>query len=214
MATKLILDSGKVVVRANRPARRTTHTTHHPPTVPAPRSAATALLLDEAVVEGTFGFFYHVNLGHSVRPQHHRVDWNGVCTCDLGAECSACDSVRDYLAHGGRQAPTPRRGYYPIRPATCPICGAKTYTDQSVGSTNRGEGWGCRNAGTSHYWADRANILKDAISENPWLFPPVVVREGRQVYAWDGVLNNDQVLYVGVLREEVGTVKESAQATL
>lgn len=207
MAAKLILDGGKVVVRANRPARHTTHASHPPS--PAPARSVAAVLDEEIFVEGAFGFFYHVNLGRSVRPQHHRVDWNGICTCDLGADCPATHAVRNYLAHGGQQALMPRHGYYPIRPAACPICGAKTYTDQTLGSPSRGEGWGCRAAGKSHYWADRARILQEGFSANPWLFPPVVVREGKQVHAWGGILNGDQVLYAGVLREEVGTVPEA-----
>jgi hypothetical protein len=33
----------------------------------------------------------------------------------------------------------------------------------------------------------------------------VVVREGRQLNAWDGILENDVVLYPGVLRADLVT---------
>ena len=45
--------------------------------------------------------------------------------------------------------------------------------------------------------------LADKARLNPWLFPPVVRREGQQIYAWDGVTADDVVIYPGVKRSEV-----------
>jgi hypothetical protein len=105
----------------------------------------------------TVGYFYAVNLGDQVRPQHHRVGLNGECTCPLGRTCPAVDAVRSYLAEGGQRADRPPFGYYPVRPAKCPICHSHTSTDVSLSSRNRGEGWICP-SGTSHYWQQRATI--------------------------------------------------------
>ncbi len=114
-----------------------------------------------AVSEATVmvnGYFYAVNLGDDVRPQHHRVGINGECTCPLGRQCPAVDAVRAYLADGGQRAERPPYGYYPMRPAKCPICKSETYYDPSLSSHNRGEGWGCVSGSKSHYWQHRAHI--------------------------------------------------------
>ena len=40
---------------------------------------------------------------------------------------------------------------------------------------------------------------------NPWRFPPVVIRAGQQINAWDGILPTDNVLYPGLLRADLVT---------
>lgn len=103
------------------------------------------------------GFFYAVDLGDHVRPQHHRVGINAECTCALGCSCPAVEAVRVYLAEGGKRAERPVYGFYPVRPAKCPVCHAKTAIAKSLNSRNRGEGWICP-SGKSHYWQHRATI--------------------------------------------------------
>jgi hypothetical protein len=103
------------------------------------------------------GYFYAVDLGDPVRPQHHRVGINGECTCPLGRQCPAVTAVREYLADGGQRAERPPFGYYPVRPARCPVCHAKTAIAESLSSRHRGEGWVCP-SGKSHYWQHRAAI--------------------------------------------------------
>ncbi len=103
------------------------------------------------------GYFYAVDLGDQIRPQHHRVGINGECACFLGRACPAVDAVRSYLAEGGQRAERPPFGYYPVRPAKCPVCHAKTATDGSLSSRHRGEGWVCP-SGKRHYWQHRATI--------------------------------------------------------
>ena len=104
------------------------------------------------------GYFYAVNLGDSVRPQHHRVEINGACTCSLGRDCPAVQALRKFLAEGGQRADRPPYGYYPVHPAKCPVCHAQAYYDPSLSSRNRGAGWACAVGGRSHYWQHRAHI--------------------------------------------------------
>ena len=104
------------------------------------------------------GYFYAVNLGDPVRPQHHRVGINGECTCHLGRACPAVTAVREYLADGGKRAERPPYGFYPVHPAKCPVCHARAYFDPSLSSRNRGAGWACVDGGKSHYWQHRARI--------------------------------------------------------
>ncbi|MBI1793441.1 MAG: hypothetical protein HYR70_04535 [Chloroflexi bacterium] len=120
------------------------------------RSAAMTVRQQLAAVR-VAGYFYAVDLGDPVRPQHHRVGINGECTCSLGRACPAVDAVRSYLAEGGQRAERPPFGYYPVRPARCPVCHANTATAESLSSRNRGEGWICP-SGKSHYWQHRATI--------------------------------------------------------
>lgn len=120
------------------------------------RSAAIRIRQQQATVM-VVGYFYAVDLGDHVRPQHHRVGINAECTCALRCSCPAVDAVRAYLAEGGMRAQRPPYGFYPVRPAKCPICHAKTFNDKSLSSLNRGEGWGCP-SGKSHYWQHRATI--------------------------------------------------------
>ena len=103
------------------------------------------------------GFFYAVDLGDHVRPQHHRVGINAECTCALGCSCPAVEAVRAYLVEGGKRAERPAYGFYPVRPAKCPVCHAKTAIAKSLNSRNRGEGWICP-SGKCHYWQHRATI--------------------------------------------------------
>lgn len=98
------------------------------------------------------GYFYTVNFGLGVRPQHHRVGKNAICTCYLGELCPAVDVVRAYLAAGGERAPEPPPGYYPVIPAKCPICHAKVTFDVKLSSRYRGAGWRCEVGGSAHYW--------------------------------------------------------------
>ena len=111
--------------------------------------------------------------------------------------------MAEYLRTGGQRAPEPPEGYMPYVPDSCPICGGATFDDPEIGfSRQRGVGWGCRQD-KNHYWQWRALVLKKALGENPWYFPPVVIRDGEQIRAWDGIQGTDEVLYQGVLRSEI-----------
>jgi hypothetical protein len=151
------------------------------------------------------GYFYAVDLGPVVKPQQHRVGKNGECSCYLAERCPAVDAVRLYLEAGGERAPEPPPGYYPVRPARCPICGAETVYEPTLSSKRRGAGWRCLKGGAGHYWEKMGQVLAKKFAANPWLFPPVVLREGQQCFAWDGIQDGDQMLYPGVRREEVIT---------
>ena len=181
---------------------------------PAPPLQPTRLLtlraqpesLQLAVAEATvsvIGYFYAVDLGPGVQPRHHRVGKNAICSCYLDERCPAVDAVRAYLAAGGERAPEPPPGFYPVRPLKCPICGAETAYEPSLNSQRRGAGWRCRVAGTAHYWDKMCQVLARKFAANPWLFPPLVLRQGQQCSAWDGIQDGDQVLYPGIRRKEV-----------
>ena len=148
------------------------------------------------------GYFYAVDFGDGVHPRHHRVGKNGICSCYLEEQCPAVDIVRAHLEAGGERAPEPPPGYYPVYPAKCPVCGAKCVADSSLNSRTRGAGWRCTQGGKGHYWKRMGQHLAQKFKNNPWLFPPIVVRDGRQVNAYDGILPGDQALYPGVLRAE------------
>lgn len=145
----------------------------------------------EAVVT-VIGYFYGVDLGYSVQPQHHRVGKDRKCTCGLGADCPAVQAVADYLRAGGLHAPDPPPGYFPVAPQSCPVCGADAYYVAELSSRKRGAGWACARGSETHYWQYHVNVLKGLFAANPWLFPPVVTPDGR-------------VLYAGVRRDEVIT---------
>lgn len=149
------------------------------------------------------GYFYAVDFGPGEHPQHHRVGKDRNCTCRLGGGCPAVTAVADYLRAGGERTPDPPAGYYPVAPTECPICGAETVFDNHLSSKHRGAGWRCRRGGAHHYWQTHINVLRQRLEENPWLFPPVVVRDGKQIKAYDGILPQDQVLYSGVKRAEI-----------
>ena len=125
------------------------------------------------------GYFYAVDFGPGVRPQHHRVGKNAICTCYLGELCPAVDLVRAYLAVGGERAPEPPPGFYQVRLLKCPICGAETAYEPSLNSQRRGAGWRCLKGGSGHYWHKKGLVLAEKFTRNPWLFPPVVLREGQ-----------------------------------
>ena len=156
----------------------------------------------EAVVQVS-GYFYAVDLGLDMRPRSHYVGKDKRCSCPLGPDCPAVPAVVTYLRKGGLRAPDPPHGYYPLAPERCPVCGAPAYFEPKLSSKRRGAGWGCSKAGEKHYWRDRTRILKEAFAANPWRFPPVVVRAGEQLNAWDGILPGDIVLSPGLLRADI-----------
>jgi len=53
------------------------------------------------------------------------------------------------------------------------------------------------------------SVLKQNFAANPWLFTPVVMREGVRVLAYDGILEGDVVLYPGVLRADLVSTNDS-----
>lgn len=105
------------------------------------------------------GYLYRVDFGPEVSPRSHRVDRDQRCACSLGESCPAVLAVIEYLAEGGEPPPEPPRGFYPVTPACCPICGAEAFFDLKLSSRVRGAGWRCSRAGSMHYWEDRARIL-------------------------------------------------------
>jgi hypothetical protein len=151
------------------------------------------------------GYFYVVDLGSDVQPRAHHVGKDKRCTYPLGADCPAVSAVAGYLRRGGQRTPEPPPGYHVLAPETCPICDAPAYFEAKLSTRQHGAGWGCSKKGHSHYWQERSRFLAQALAANPWRFPPVVVREGQQINAWDGILPTDQVLSPGLLRAEIGT---------
>ncbi len=124
------------------------------------KSDPAALQMALAEVEVSIsGFFYAVDFGPGIHPQHHRVGKNAVCSCHLAELCPAVDVVRAYLAAGGEKAPDPPPGYYPVIPAHCPICHAKVTFDVRLSSRQRGAGWRCEVGGSAHYWERMGQML-------------------------------------------------------
>jgi hypothetical protein len=123
-----------------------------------------------------------VDFGLSVRPRVHRVGKNAQCTCSLGRHCPAVAVVRNYLADGGQRAPTPPPGYYPVAPAACPVCGAEVLVDQRLSNKRRGVGWRCKAAGSLHYWQQHVQVLRELVTAQPWIFPPVYDQAGNLLY--------------------------------
>ena len=160
-------------------------------------------VLRDAIVHLS-GYFYIVDLGPDVHPRWHHISKDKHCTCALGSACPAVSIVATYLRNGGERTPDPPRGFYPEAPERCPICGASAYFEPKLTNKRRGAGWGCSKAGEKHYWSDRTRIIKEALAANPWRFPPVVIRAGEQINAWDGIIPGDNVLYPGLLRAEIG----------
>ena len=119
--------------------------------------AKTVAVADDATIM-VIGYFYAVNLGADVRPQHHRVAINGECTCSLGRGCPAAKAVQKYLAEGGERVERPPYGYYSVAPAKCPVCKSSVRFEPSLSSRARGSGWACVTGGKSHYWQHRAHI--------------------------------------------------------
>jgi hypothetical protein len=151
------------------------------------------------------GYHYVVDFGPDVRPRHHYVNKERRCTCLRGTDCPAVSAVADYLRKGGERAPEPPHGFYPYAPEKCPVCGAPAYFEPKFSSKRRGAGWGCSKTGWVHYFHDRTRIIREALALNPWRFPPVVIRDGQQINAWDGTLPSDTVLYPGLLRADLVT---------
>jgi hypothetical protein len=137
------------------------------------------------------GYFYAVDFGYGVKPQHHRVGKDRKCTCTLGAECPAVLAVVDYLKAGGERTPDPPPGFFPVVPLACPICGAETYYVPDLNSKRRGAGWACVKGSETHYWQHHTDVLKGLFAQNPWLFPPVVAPDGKVLYP--GVRRDDLV---------------------
>ncbi|MBM3126256.1 MAG: hypothetical protein FJZ87_14495 [Chloroflexi bacterium] len=138
------------------------------------------------------GYFYAVDFDDSVDSGQHRVGKDRRCTCPLGTACPAVLAVADYLKEGGKRAPDPPPGYFPVAPAVCPVCGAEAYYDSRLNSKRRGAGWACTKGGVSHYWQAHGKVLQELFAKNPWVFPPVIGPDGK-------------VLYPGLRRDEVIT---------
>lgn len=151
------------------------------------------------------GYFYAVDLGPDVHPRIHHVSKGKHCSCSLGKDCPAVSVVAAYLRKGGQRAPDPPHGFFPLAPDRCPVCGAPAYFEPKLSSKRHGAGWGCSKAGEKHYWRDRSRIIKEALAANPWRFPPVVIRAGAQINAWDGIMPGDSILYPGLLRADIIT---------
>lgn len=105
------------------------------------------------------GYFYAVDFGPDVRPRHHRVGKNLLCTCYLGELCPGVDVVRAYLSSGGQSAPDPPPGYYPVIPSRCPMCHAAVRYDRQLSTGERGAGWRCEVGGSAHYWQRMVQVL-------------------------------------------------------
>ncbi len=157
-------------------------------------------LTDTTVVQ-VAGYTYKVDFGPGVQPRFHTVLKTGCCVCTLGADCPAVEAVRDYRKAGGEQAPEPPAGYCATAPQKCPLCGAKAYATGLI-HPQKGLEWAC-SVNSWHYRQQHLKLVLQAHPPSPWRFPPVVVREGRQVNAWQGAQPGDSVLYPGVLEEEV-----------
>jgi hypothetical protein len=171
-------------------------------------------LLATAVVTIT-GYFYRVDFYNgdeikgNLHKSTHRVSKEKRCSCYRGADCPAVSAVAAYLKEGGERAPDPPPGFFQVAPSACPICGKETIYDPSLDSRERGAGWRCIAGGSRHYWETHVSVLKQNFDANPWHFPPVVMREGVRVLAYDGILEEDVVLYPGVLRADLVSTNDS-----
>ena len=160
----------------------------------------TPRLADNTVVR-VEGYSYLVDFGPDIKPRFHTVIKSGHCTCDLGASCPAIESVREYRKVGGEQAKEPPIDYYAVAPEKCPLCGARVYETGLV-HPEKGVEWAC-NANKWHYRQHHLKLVLLTHPPSPWRFPPVVVRAGVQLNAWDGIQPGDSVLYAGVLERNV-----------
>ena len=123
-------------------------------------------ILKEAIIEINHEYFYKVDFGPGVYPQHHIVSHDLFCTCTLEADCPAVTAVRVYLQRRiGETASTPSPGYFPAAPHYCPVCGARAYYEPSLSSHHRGIGWHCSNYGAAHYWQHQGIALRAAYAE-------------------------------------------------
>ena len=128
------------------------------------------------------GYFYAVELDPDDDHRSHWVGKDRSCTCSLGADCPAVQAVARYLQAGGARALDPPPGYYPVAPAECPICGAGVYYLAKLNSRRRGAGWACAAGGERHYWQAHAAVWRELLSQNPWVFPPVLALDGTELY--------------------------------
>jgi hypothetical protein len=147
------------------------------------------------------GYTYLVDFGQGIKPRFHSVLKSGRCTCASGTSCPAVEIVREYRKAGGEQAPEPPTDYYMIAPDKCPMCGARAYAT-GLFHPEKGAEWEC-SANLWHYKQHHLKLVLQARPPSPWRFPPVVVRNGSQINAWDGVNSGDSVLYPGVLERDV-----------
>jgi hypothetical protein len=123
-------------------------------------------LITEAVVKIYHEYFYRVDFGPGVHPQHHIVSHDMYCSCVLEADCPAVTAVKYHLQkEGGEPAKAPRPGYFPAVPHFCPVCGAKTSYEPRLNSRNRGVGWRCATGGTACYWKHQGIVLQVAYTE-------------------------------------------------
>ena len=82
-------------------------------------------ILKEAIITVYHEYFYRVDFGPGVYPQHHIVSHDLYCSCVLEADCPAVTAVKFNLHRGiGTAAKTPDPGYFPTCPHVCPICGS------------------------------------------------------------------------------------------
>jgi hypothetical protein len=157
--------------------------------------------ITETTLVQVAGYLYQVDFGPGIKPRFHSVLKNGRCTCILGADCPAVEAVREYRKAGGEQAPEPPTDYYAIAPERCPLCGARVYSEGLV-HPEKGLEWACC-SNAWHYRQHHLKLVLQAHPSSPWRFPPVVVREGLQINAWEGARSDDRVLYSGVLEKDV-----------
>jgi hypothetical protein len=163
----------------------------------------TPRLVDNTVVR-VEGYTYLVDFGPGIKPRFHAVLKNESCTCHLGAGCPAVEAVREYRKAGGEQAPEPPADYYVSAPEKCPLCGARVYETGLI-HPEKGVEWGC-NASPWHYRQHHLKLVRQFHPQSRWRFPPVVVRDGIQMNAWDGTLAGDRLLYAGVLEADIRAV--------
>ena len=142
------------------------------------------------------GYFYDVDLGYGVRPQHHRISKDLICTCGLGADCPAVRAVAAYLKDGGERAQEPPAGFFPVVPQTCPVCGAETFFVPELSSRRRGAGWLCRKViiGSTTSMSCVCCLL-----QTPGSFHPCMTLDGRLLYP--GVRRDDVITEDTLVRE-------------
>jgi hypothetical protein len=70
----------------------------------------------------------------------------------------------------------------------------------------KGVEWAC-SANSWHYRQHHLMLVRKLYPPSPWRFPPVVIRDGVQMNAWNGPMPNDRVLYAGVLEQDVTGMK-------
>jgi len=124
-------------------------------------------ILREAIVTLHHEYFYYVDFGPDVRPQHHIVSHDLYCTCVLEADCPSVVATKVYLRDGGKPARTPDLGFFPTCPHVCPICGSNACYAPELSSKHRGIGWHCSRHGASHYWQYQGSIHRGTTESKP-----------------------------------------------